>query len=188
MGLVNIGFALYNKEKELKGMIALVIGLFFAMLGDILLGKGTMFAVGAGLFALGHVGYYVSYCLLNKKNKLDFIISGAIFIATVLFLTFFPLLSFPDLLMRVVCYVYAAIISLMVGKAISNYINIKNIVNLVLMIGGIMFFISDFMLVLDWFTEIGSWTGRVCMGLYYPAQCVLAFSPCVIILNKYYKK
>lgn len=44
------------------------------------------------------------------------------------------------------------------------------------MIGSILFFFSDLMLVFDWFLSMGRIAGILCMSTYYPAQCLFAFS------------
>ena len=75
-----------------------------------------------------------------------------------------------------VCFVYALIISAMVGKAISNFIRERNLLNFILMVGAILFFISDLMLLLRWFMNLGEWAGTLCLATYYPAECILAYA------------
>ena len=51
-------------------------------------------------------------------------------------------------------------------------------------IGSVLFFVSDMMLLLAWFSTIeGRWTSNVCMAAYYPALCLLAGSM-VVYLKK----
>ena len=71
---------------------------------------------------------------------------------------------------------YAFIISLMVGKAVSNYLSDKKKSRLLMTIGSSMFFFSDFMLLCNWFMETGSITRKLCMITYFPALGVLALS------------
>ena len=54
----------------------------------------------------------------------------------------------------------------------------NNPLNKLIVIGSILFFISDFMLMLDVFGNISE-AGYLCLGTYYPAQFLLAFSLCV---------
>ena len=86
-----------------------------------------------------------------------------------------PFIDFGSSLMQIVCSTYAIIISFMVGKAISNLLNKKNNTNKIIVIGSILFFISDFMLMMDMFgnIEVASY---LCLGTYYPAQFLLGFS------------
>ena len=67
------------------------------------------------------------------------------------------------------------IISFMLGKAISNSLRQTNMTNLIIVIGSLLFFISDFMLMLKSFADLPV-AGYLCLGTYYPAQFLLAFS------------
>ncbi|MBQ3047627.1 MAG: lysoplasmalogenase, partial [Clostridia bacterium] len=89
---------------------------------------------------------------------------------------FAPFFNFDEAIMMIVCLVYALIISLMVGKTISNLITQKSLLNIVLVIGSILFFISDLMLLLNVFGGLPEITDILCLATYYPAQCFLAFS------------
>lgn len=127
-------------------------------------------------FALGHICFVVAYCFMQRMQRLDFIISGALFLGCLIFLLFCPLLTFEVGIFRIVCIVYALIISTMLGKAIGNFIREKNFVGRTVATASALFFFSDLMLVFDWF--IGRWsrTDHACMGTYYPALCLMAFS------------
>lgn len=139
----------------------MTVGLFLCMLGDILLGKN--FFAGAATFASGHICYFLGYCFLKKLHRIDFVIGGVIFAAAGCFLMFYPGLTFWGMYIRWVCLVYAFIISMMLGKAISN------------------FFFSDLMLALNWFAHIGKIAGKLCMVTYFPANWCLAVSLMVAV-------
>lgn len=171
IGLINLSLSIYQKV-DLKFPIIMAVGLLFAMLGDILL--EIQFIVGAGLFAIGHIFFFVSYMFINKFSWKDLICGAIIFIPSMLFIVLAPIFNF-DVVMETVCVVYALIISFMVGKAISNFIRKRNILNLIIMIGSIMFFLSDLMLLLSNFASIAV-TGILCLAFYYPAEFMLAFS------------
>ena len=177
LGLINLGYALFIKSENKKFFITMAIGLVLAMLGDVVINKS--FIPGAGLFALGHVFFVIAYCFLHKINWLEIVISGVIFVAAGCFLLFSPILDFGEDLLKIVCVIYALIISCMVGKATGNFIRYKGTINLLIMISSFLFFFSDLMLVLDWFIleqyEM-SWTNEACMATYYPALCIFAFS------------
>lgn len=181
MGLVNLVFAVIHRAKDLRFYISMSLGLILCMLGDILLGKD--FVIGAATFALGHVCYFAAYCFLQKLRKADLLIGGVLFLATGAFLLFCPLLSFGAEYMRWVCLAYALIISMMVGKALGNYLAAKSISRLLLTIGSATFFFSDLMLVFNWFMDTGRITGRLCMITYYPAQCLLGLAMLAAILT-----
>lgn len=173
IGIINLYYYLSNKERKLKFPILMLTGLTFAMLGDIIL--EIEFIVGAALFAIGHVFYFVSYAMLEKPKWTDFIYGACIFIPAVLLITLAPIFSFGGILMEVVCCVYAAIISCMVGKAIANFVRERSKLNLIVLLGSVLFFISDLMLLFNVFSSL-PYTGAICLATYYPAEILLGFS------------
>ena len=180
MGLINLIYALAIKAENLKFNVSMATGLVFACLGDIVLGFD--FIIGAALFAIGHICYFISYCMLQRIVRRDFLIGGILFVLAGGFVLFCPLLEFPEQIMQIVCLVYALIISMMLGKAISNFYATKTILTTVILVGSVLFFFSDLMLVFDWFMGMGKIAGRLCMGTYYPAECLLGLSACLHVL------
>ena len=177
LGLINLGYAVKIKQPNIKFYIGMAAGLVLAFLGDYLIGYD--FIIGAAVFALGHICFVVAYCFVQKMQKLDCAISGTLFICCLLFLTFCPWLTFEVAIFRIVCIIYALIISTMLGKAVGNFIRERNLVNGTIAVASFLFFFSDLMLVLDWFIGLWSWTDHACMGTYYPALCFLALSMCI---------
>ena len=133
------------------------------------------FYLGVAVFALGHVFYFVSYCMLGKINRKDLLCGVGIFTFALSVIQFAPFLDFGSGFMKNVCCAYALIISFMVGKAISNLLEEKNATNITIVVGSILFIISDLMLMLDKFGSIPG-TNYLCLGTYYPGQFILAFS------------
>lgn len=174
LGLINLVFALKAKTPDKKFAIVLTIGLFFAMLGDIIL--EIEFVIGALLFAVGHIFFFISYCTLKKFHPKDLIIGSVIFVLCLLLILFLPIFDFGGILMQVVCIVYALIISLMVSKATMNYIREKNLLHLIVMIGSILFMFSDLMLLFNVFANASRVFEILCLSTYYPAEILLAFS------------
>ena len=174
LGLINLGYARVTKQSNFRFYLAMALGLVLAMLGDVIIGYSFIF--GAAVFALGHVCFLIAYCFLQKMNQLDCALGGGLFLAATSFLLFCPLLTFEAPIFKVVCIVYALIISSMLGKAVGNFLREKNAVTATIAVGSILFFFSDLMLVFDWFIGLWDWTGNACMGTYYPALCLLAFS------------
>ena len=174
MGLVNLVYSLARRSHRIPYTATLAAGLLLACLGDILIGPS--FVIGASLFALGHICFFASYCVLDRVRPLDLAIGGGIFVAAAAFVLFAPILHFSAGYMQVVCLVYSLIISLMVGKAIGNLIRARTPVTVIVPVGSILFFFSDLMLVFDWFAGAGRIAGLLCMGTYYPAECLLAIS------------
>ena len=176
LGVVNLVYGLVIGAESKKFYIAMAAGLVLAFLGDVLIGYD--FIVGAGTFALGHICFVIAYCFVQKMQWLDYAVSGGLFLGCLLFLLLCPLLTFEVPLFRIVCIVYALIISTMLGKAIGNFVRERTLVNGTTAFASALFFFSDLMLVFDWFIGLWSWTDHACMGTYYPALCLLAFSMC----------
>ena len=174
LGIINLLFAVATTQEDTEFFILMSVGLVLAMLGDVFINKS--FAMGAGFFALGHVGFAVAYSFLQGFNPRDVIIVGVIFLATAAFLLFAPCVDFGSKKIKWICLSYSFIISVMLGKATANLICQVNAVNALISVGSLLFFFSDLMLVLNWFVGVGKWAANACMGTYYPALCILAFS------------
>ena len=174
IGFVNLIYLLkVNKQKSLSAYL-LFIGLCFACLGDIFL--EIEFIVGAILFAVGHVFYFISYCKLQKFQWKDLIYSAIIFVPSLIIILFVPIFDFGGVVMQVLCCVYAFVISIMVGKAISNFVQTKSSLNLIILLGSVLFFFSDFMLLFSVFSNLGRVFSVLCLATYYPAENLLAYS------------
>lgn len=171
LGLVNLTYVILSKQ-ALKFPIIMTIGLFFAMLGDILL--NIEFIVGAILFAVAHVWYFIAYTCIQKFKATDLIYGIAIFIPSVIFILCMPFLDFGGLLMKIIVVCYALIISLMVGKSIANLVQQPTGQNILIVIGSILFFFSDLMLLLNVFGDLSRAFDVLCLATYYPAECLLA--------------
>ena len=174
LGLINLIYALINKSNEKQFSIIMFVGLILGMLGDIFL--NIEFITGAIFFAIGHIIYFIAYCYLEKFNYIDILAGLAIFIPSMLFISFAPIFDFGGSVMKILCVIYALFISCMVGKSIANLIRERNLLNILLVAGSILFFFSDLMLLLYVFANLSSLANALCLITYYPAQCLLAFS------------
>ena len=174
LGLINLSYAFISKQKNIKFYMFMSLGLAFACLGDYLILSN--FVYGAGSFALGHILFVIAYCFVSKIKKLDLLFSLCLYIGCLIFLLGCPLLNFDNNVFKIVCIIYALIISLMVGKALGNFINNKNYATLTIVLSSVVFFFSDLMLVLGWFVKDIEWADNVCLGTYFPALTFLAFS------------
>ena len=175
LGIINLVFVLKNSSRDKRFPIIMMIGLFFAFLGDIVLELN--FIGGAVLFAIGHILFFVSYCFIEKFNFKDLIIGAFIFVASALLITLVPCFEFSSVVLEVVAVIYALIISLMLGKAITNLIRNTSILNLLIVVGSVLFFFSDLMLLFNVFSVIQSVEfGILCLATYYPAEYLLAYS------------
>ena len=176
-GIINAAYA-FKYEKNKKFTAFMLVGIVFAMAGDIVnYPKGDLyFIIGTALFALAHVFYIIAYYFLHPFRLTDIIIAACIFVPSVLFMTLAPIFNFGGALMEAVCCVYALILSLMVGKALSN-LRTRSQVSAIIAVGSILFFISDFSLLLNMFSTAKESVVRIlCLATYYPAQFILAFA------------
>ena len=174
LGLINLIYALKTKTNHKKFAVIMFVGLVFGMLGDILL--EIEFITGAILFAVGHVMYFISYCFLQKFDYKDIIVWLLIFVPSMLFIILAPIFNFGGNLLKILCVFYALFISCMLGKSIMNLIKKRSVLNVLLCVGSVLFFFSDLMLLFDVFANMSFWAVILCLGTYYPAQCLLAFS------------
>ena len=175
IGIVNLVYALTNTTSKLGFSIVMAIGLVFGMAGDIVL--EIHFISGAALFGIAHIFFFVSYCQQYPIKRKDFIPAACMFVPC-LILLLLPIFDFGGIIMHMVCICYAAVISCMVGKSISNYIKHKTSLNLIIMIGSILFAFSDVNLVFNMFSTVlpSLVTEILCLATYYPAECILAYS------------
>lgn len=171
---VNLIYAIRAKADAAKFPVVMTVGLVLCMVADIVL--NISFIPGALIFAAGHVFYFISYCRLAKFKATDTIPSVIIFAASAALITLVPIFDFGSMLMEIICLGYALVISLMVGKAVSNLIGERNKVNAILAAGSVMFYFSDLMLLFNVFAGAPKITDTLCLFTYYPAQCLLAYS------------
>lgn len=181
-GLMNAYFAARVEKKLSPAPFFMCLGLFTTLAGDYLLNED--FLIGACAFALGHVFYCVSYARLSPFRKKDLLPALLLFAGAGAFLCFSPDLSFSEENQRWICLGYALIISLMAGKALGNLCGKHTLPKWLQAFGSLLFFFSDLMLALNWFTPLGKWTGALCMAAYYPAQSLLALSIFFMTANK----
>lgn len=174
IGIINLGYALCTKQNDKRFYIGMTVAIIFSMLGDMFI--YFSFVVGVGVFAISHLCFIATYCFIQKLQKLDFIIGTLFFIPSSLFLLLSPILVFEEPMLNLVCIVYALIISIMLGKAICNLLRERNTLNSIIALASILFYLSDFMLVLHYFSNICPWAVNACMAMYYPSLCIFAFS------------
>ena len=115
-GIVNYLYCAKN-EVDLKFPRWMLVALTCAMLADIILVLN--FYLGVAVFALGHVFYFVSYCMLGKINRKDLLCGVGIFTFALSVIQFAPFLDFGSGFMKNVCCGYEA--SKKYGKEIQSW-------------------------------------------------------------------
>ena len=184
LGIINFLYFVNQRSTQRHVMIMILFGVFFSFLGDLTI--NLMFEAGAAIFALGHIFFVISYFLYERLHRIDLIIFLVLSTFSICFVLFFPPIYFENEIYKYICLIYSVIISLMVSKSIGNCIVRGNDYCYIISLSSILFFISDLMLLLAWFSSITGWTNHACMALYYPAMCLFSFS--IIIYTKQYNK
>lgn len=174
LAVVNAAFVFALNRPNRGFYVAAVCGLLCAALGDVLIGFD--FIAGAAAFGVGHLALIVAFSFLKRFRRLDAILSAAIFLFAAAFLNFFPGISFATPALKGVCVGYAAVISVMLGKAVGNFAASRTFVNAAFASGAFLFFFSDMMLALNAFVGRWSWCDAACLATYFPAVYLLAFS------------
>lgn len=174
IGFINLIYLFKIKKENSVSAYLLFIGLCFACLGDIFL--EIQFIIGAILFAIGHVFYFVSYCKIVKFQWKDLLFSALFFIPSLCVILFVPIFDFGGLVLQILCCVYALVISIMLGKATANFVKAKTSLNIVTLIGSVLFFFSDLMLLFSVFASVSNAFLVLCLSTYYPAEFMLAYS------------
>ena len=174
LGAVNFAFAFFvGKERSGVFKYLMLTALAFACAGDIVLISNFM--VGAILFGVGHIFFFIAYSFLVKLHWRDLVISLIIFGVALIVILVPKIFTFGNMLPIVI--VYALIISFMLGKSISNLFSKAYFSkNFLIFLGSLLFFLSDLMLLFYVFADVGYIFDILCRALYYPAEILLAIS------------
>lgn len=147
IGLLGI---LITEKHNLKFAIIFYIALVFAFLGDILITQN--FIAGMAMFAITQIFLIASYYLIKKISYIEWIIFAGFIIFDLCLLFLYKGFEFSDTL-KIAVIIYALLISFMISKSLhlitvwkENKLKIFLIV-----IGGILFFVSDFILLFSEF-------------------------------------
>lgn len=178
LGLINLIYGSREKYGYRSFAVLMVVGLFTGMAADIVL--EINFMMGALVFAVGHIFYIIAYTRILPFKIRDLLPGLVIFAFIAGLVLFLPIFDFGGSVMQIVCVVYAAIIGIMVGKAISNYSRLPKALTKTLMIGSLLFLLSDTALLFSNFANVPDIIGSVCVNTYYPGQVVLA---CALLLT-----
>lgn len=182
LAVINLLWSLWADRQNWKVYTLLCLGLVLARQGDLAINHD--FVTGAAIFAAGHVFLVTAYCVAQPPRWKDLLFILLPTAGSLAFLLFYPYLLFAHSAQRIVCFVYAVIISVMLGKAVSNFCRHPSPFYGLLAAGSLLFFFSDFMLLLHWFVGRWRWTDNACMATYYPAVCLIALSIFVLLRRR----
>lgn len=151
------GFCGYWKAKVNKKIsLYVLLALCFSMAGDVFLEikvhKDVMFILGVLSFAIAHVMFSMGFAKMSKGKKIDFAVAGLIF-GIILAVICTANADFRGLFPAVIGY--AAVISFMVAKALALWRcrKVQKKVVELMMLGGILFLISDTILFFVFFVD-----------------------------------
>ncbi len=141
-----------------------ILGLTFCMAGDVFLAvdRERLFVFGLGSFLIGHLFYITALVPVIKKNLLS--LSALILYGVAMMSTLIPNLN--ELLIPVV--IYMLVLLVMAATCITSTRS-----NLMLILGGVSFTISDSLIGLDKFYTQIPYAGVWIMITYYLAQYCL---------------
>ena len=174
LGGLNLWAAEKTSRKQLRFFILVEAGLFCGMCADVLL--GVAFFAGVGVFALGHVLYLIAFYSLEKFRLLDLKIMVPLAAISVFFVVGTPWITVEDPFLQKTIPLYALLIAVMLGKAISNWVCKPSLFRGLLALGSLLFWISDLVLAVDLFGQSSRLTWIFCSYAYWPAQNILAHS------------
>ena len=166
---------LQGRNLEVDGLAGV-----FALGGDVFLSignSGIFFVLGLGSFSLAHILYTAAFCSLVKFSPKDLIPALIIAVPTIGFLLLKDGFDFGGMFPLIV--LYTILISVMVSKAISLLrLENKNMPSVLFsIIGAVLFFISDFILVFVFFYDKDfTLLPYLNLIIYYSGQALLALS------------
>lgn len=186
----------------------IIIGLVFGMIGDILLDLKVYFKYlnntynvdikchdylmysGMASFGIGHILFIISAYLLSNNLWLYLIISlisGAILISLILFISI-KLLKMNYSKFFIPAYAYGFLLSSFVIYMIFRLVDNNSLGNLLLLIGAVLFILSDLVLSMTYFSKEEDYQKEGLLNpesrlmisinhiLYYGAQFIIAIS------------
>ncbi len=160
----------------------ILVGLIFGMAGDILLNMRHLtgeygqkvFLVGILVFLLGHVMYLIA--LFEKAVKPIIPTIVGLILAVLLIVWILGRVNAKKAF-KIFGVFYIGAVTLMAVAAVWNALTLGSLSDKMLGIGGILFLISDIILIFNTFTGVTKSSGRITnLSLYYLGQILIASS------------
>ncbi len=171
------GYFLHKETGYAKPMLA---AFFFSAVGDVLLAldknEGILFVIGVASFATAHIMFLIVFCNISPIKKVDIGVTAVVFVG-LLALLLFGNFSYHGLLPVLIGY--TVIVSFMMIKALSIWRNRdgRKKTAYLIMAGGVLFLLSDVLLLFCLFGEnTPTAVQAVNWLLYYIAQVCLSAS------------
>jgi uncharacterized membrane protein YhhN len=171
----------YFSSKGASGSLlrkAISAALIFSWMGDVLLLFPNLFLYGLGAFLMAHICYIIGFKVAQKN---PFVIGQVNFIRLFfLNLPIYILAAFTYYLirgglgqMKIPVIVYLIVIVMMATTARERYLKTNSGSFWQVMIGAILFLISDAVLAINMFFSSFSESGVIVMGTYITAQLLI---------------
>lgn len=175
-----IGTANYWQGASNLVPLLITAGLVFGLVGDVVIcqsARGGFFS-GMVYFAIGHVCYIAAFVSLSKHLLWSIPVFIVIYL---LFLFFFRKSNMHPGLLLVPMLIYAAIITAMVSLSVTMPFSAKN--GLILLVGAILFAISDAILAINSFSKSnGQKSDSFGLCCYFLGQSFFALSIYLILV------
>ncbi|MEY3432995.1 MAG: hypothetical protein RL131_931 [Bacteroidota bacterium] len=150
---------------------ALLWGLAFSWMGDLLLQKEAYFVPGLASFLTAHVFYIFFFSRTVSQQTSFFKLRPVMLIAVIAYLVELLYLLWPHLgEMKIPVALYGVTISVMLSAALWQYQKLDNQTALFFVIGALLFVISDSILALNKFRSPFEQSGIFIMSTYILAQ------------------
>jgi uncharacterized membrane protein YhhN len=150
---------------------AVLMGLFFSWIGDILLQNNGYFIPGLLSFLIAHIFYIFFFASTQSANTSFFKLRPVMIIAVIAYLIELMHLLWPHLGgMKIPVLLYGITISTMLSAAFWQYQKLDNTTAIYLIIGAGFFVASDSILALNKFKKQFDWAGIYIMSTYILAQ------------------
>lgn len=150
---------------------AVLMGLFFSWIGDILLQNEGYFIPGLMAFLIAHIFYILFFASTQSANTSFFKLRPVMIIAVIAYLIELMILLWPHLGgMKIPVLVYGITISTMLSAAFWQYQKLDNTTALYLIFGAGFFVASDSILALNKFKTQFDSAGIYIMSTYILAQ------------------
>jgi len=162
--------------------VIVVVGLVFGMVGDILLNLRYLFEkigqkiflVGILIFLIGHIMYLVA--LVGEATKPIIPIAIGVVLAAILLVWIFSKITAAKAF-KIFGVFYVGAVTIMAVVAVWNAVMAATTTNMIFAVGGLLFLVSDVILIFNTFTGSTKFSMRVAnLSLYYIGQILIAVS------------
>lgn len=180
LAFANILFAQINKINKKEFSIFLIIGLILMIYSGILIHEHYL--RNSLIFVIGEGFLFLSLCQAKEFRFRDLIYIGILFIICCAILTPLNYLNFTSryyTCMTISYYGAALAISMVMGKALSNYINRKTKLNTLLVISALLLTISCVLFAVDAYSKAGGALTVLTYITLFMSQMILVYSICI---------